>query len=474
MKKFYFAALCIPLSAGGVLGQNTNSIGSREFPIARAIEVYEHSRHTAPAEASGVRADTIWSDSFNDASNWTIAHEGPVNVDWQIGVDLMNTGDFPTQPVESTTASDGYAMLDSDAGNNNTTELEFAHMTTAQPINLEAYTNVVLTFQMFYRQFTNDRPLIQISTNNMDWLTYNDLPSGTPIADFDVDAQPNIFDPLPGFAQGDILSNPHMVSINISSVAGSAQEVWVRFLWAGLWGYSWFVDDVAIIEQAPNDVWIDYGYVANNQEGIEYGRMPASNIGSELYVGGQVTNFGIQAQNNIELTVELEDSNGGMIGSTTFNEPSMESATSVMFDGSISVPTLSEGLYTVTYTLTSDEEQDGEEFGNNVEIRYFEVTSSLYSLDVIDVVPEEDLLLSAYGTNSFEGSSDGFQVMTMYDVNAPLTVYGIDVLLASGTVAGGEITGMILDTMDVFAVPPVLSNNLAISDFHPVTQTDVD
>src|SRR5690606_37380450 len=195
-----------------------------------------------------LRADTIWSDTFDSASDWVIADDGPVNVDWQIGVGLENSGGYPTNPVESTTAADGYAMLDSDAGNNSSTNYEFSHMTTANPIDLSAYPNAVLSFQTFYRSFTNERPLIQVSTNNTDWLTYSDV-AGSLISDFDITPYPGVYDAFPGFTQGDVLPNPHTVFINISDAAGGASQVWVRFLWVGLWGYSWFVDDVVILEQ---------------------------------------------------------------------------------------------------------------------------------------------------------------------------------------------------------------------------------
>jgi hypothetical protein len=465
MNKLYASVICASL-VGSSFAQGTSMNGGRSLPLARSAQ--QPLEAPAPAaETGGPRATVIWSNTFSNPSDWSIGHNGPVNVDWQIGVGLTNSGDYPTVPVNSTTQADGYAMVDSDAGNNNSSNYEYAHMTNVDPIDLSDYPNVILTFETFYRRFTDERPFIVVSTNNTDWPT-----NLTPASD--ISGMNNVFDVFPGFTQGDVLSNPHHVFINISEAAGGADQVWVRFLWVGIWGYSWFVDDVAILEQPENDMWLNFGYVANNDLGIEYGRIPASNVGSKLYVGGQFTNFGTQVQTNATLTIELSGPGGNVIGTTEESVPAMNSSEVYAMDATIPVGALTPGLYTVTYTLVSDQEQDGDEFENNVIVRRFEVSNEIYGIDFIDVVEEDELLLTSFGTNSFTGNPDGFIVMTAYDVNAPLTVFGLQVMLANGTVAGGLVTGLLLDTVDVLNDPPVLSDAVATSDPYTLTQQDVN
>lgn len=189
--------------------------------------------------SSAAAQTVVWSDDFSDPGNWVLAHDGPVALDWQIGVGLVNTGDFVTEPVQSTTAANGYAMLDSDGFSNATTDQESSHMTTAVPIDLSACPNPVLRFETNFRNYAPTRCFVVVSTTNTDWpaLTANAGPST------------NVF-PLfadIGFNQG--TENPRTVLVDIGGAVSGASTVWVRFHWTGLYGYSWFVDDVAVLDE---------------------------------------------------------------------------------------------------------------------------------------------------------------------------------------------------------------------------------
>jgi hypothetical protein len=85
---------------------------------------------------------------------------------------------------------------------------------------------------------------VVISTNNTDW------PALEPLTD--VSGMPNVFHVWPGMAQQDAVDYPTLKSIDISDVAGGQPTVWVRFHWTGTWGYSWFVDDVALLPLPAN------------------------------------------------------------------------------------------------------------------------------------------------------------------------------------------------------------------------------
>src|SRR5690349_15598698 len=104
MNKQYTLAAALVLTAGAVMAQSgvTHELSARK---QRA----EAAPRTTPTQAPELRGSAIWSDDFSNPSNWTINHDGPVAVDWQIGVGLENTGDYPTPAIESTTASNGYA-----------------------------------------------------------------------------------------------------------------------------------------------------------------------------------------------------------------------------------------------------------------------------------------------------------------------------------------------------------------------------
>lgn len=86
----------------------------------------------------GCTGAAIWSDDFSNASTWVIDHDPfDSNLDWEIGI--VGTGGFaPIDTIQSTTQSNGYAMVDSDeyGGENGGTEIEDSWITTADSIDL--------------------------------------------------------------------------------------------------------------------------------------------------------------------------------------------------------------------------------------------------------------------------------------------------------------------------------------------------
>jgi hypothetical protein len=135
---------------------------------------------------------------------------------------------------------------------------------------------------------------------------------------------------------------------------------------------------------------------------------------------------------------------------------------------------LATGVYTATFTATSAEDDQDTNLANNVFLRAFAISEDRYSLDGIDNHPEGYEVLNSLGTNSFEGAEDGLQVMTYYEVIAPLDVYGIEIIPANGTVLGGFIVANILDTADVFAATPILNNPIVESETYDLVQSDLN
>ncbi|MBK6753595.1 MAG: hypothetical protein IPG69_08355 [Flavobacteriales bacterium] len=116
MRKFYTSAFALMLLGGSASAQTTTA-GSGHIPAKRQAQNSVHRSH--PTATSNVDRVVIWSDDFSVPSTWTTAIEpGAFPLGWQIGVGLENTGSYPTDPIESTTAANGCAMFDSDGGNN--------------------------------------------------------------------------------------------------------------------------------------------------------------------------------------------------------------------------------------------------------------------------------------------------------------------------------------------------------------------
>ena len=188
----------------------------------------------------------IHSDDFSNPGNWVIDHDQTAcSLDWQIGSNSC-TGSYPTADILSTTASNGWAMIDSDAygGATGGTEVEDCWLTMATPVDLNGYPNVNVEFESNYRSYNSELPYIVVGIGdgqgNVIW------PDLDPLTD--ISLMTNVFIPFPGYASGDATTNPELIAVNISSAlvgltSIELADIYIRFHWTGTWGYAWFIDD---------------------------------------------------------------------------------------------------------------------------------------------------------------------------------------------------------------------------------------
>lgn len=452
MKKIYASTLVLSVAiSGNVLAQTRTAQPGAGITNRPSLDP---AMPIGPAN-SGERSQVLWEDDFDSAADWTVGYDGNIALNWQIGIGLTNTGDFPTQPINSPTQANGYAMLDSDGFNNSTGVPEASHMTNAAPFSTLGYPNVVLEFQTFYRKWTNEECYIVVSTNNTDWPVLDpNSTDGGPI--------PNVYEAFPGMEVQAVIQNPTRVRINISDYAGDQAQVWIRFYWAGEWGYSWFVDDVQVIEQPAYELIMEDGYLSSTGDGEEYGRIPAQHLEPTMLVGGNYNNFGVEAVTNANVSLNVT-------GPTPFSAmgtaSDLASAASGLMDQVETLPNggaLGDGMYNATFTLSSDNDGDEEDLTNNVYLRNFEVNSMMYTLDGIDNHPTGYQALGSLGSNSFTDAADGLIMFNYYPMAVSQMVYGMEFLLTASSVAGGYVICSVYDTT-------IVDNNLLA----PLYQTDV-
>lgn len=374
------------------------------------------------------KAIPIWSNTFNNPSDWVMTNTSqPIPWDWVI---TTNQGAIPNaapslQPFMSTTANDGFALIDSDGqpGNVDGDGAIIAEITNAIPIDLSLYPNVVLQYQHSYRWWQDTRGVRVSGDGGLTWTDYE-------------------VTNLSGYPNDQNSENPTIETINISAVAGGSNNVLVQFYYNDndFWGWYWVVDDVQILEQPDNDIQLLSAWFAGqNNEGVEYGRTPTNHLESNHLVGGQVFNFGVNTQTNVVLNSDYT------VFNYSSNTAALLSGDTVILE-STETPSLPVGIYNGTYTVTSTEETAGTAFGNNVYLRSFEVTTDMYSVDGIGVYPASIEDHNVIGTNSFNGSDDGMYVAALYSLKQSDMVSGIRVMLHSSTQPGGDIYGSILDT----------------------------
>ena len=436
MKKIYLSILSVAVAVGA-----NAQLKNQDGPVKRSRNAISE---IAPSHANNVQKSVpIWSNTFGNAADWVVGHDATAcSLDWTIGTNSC-AGSFPIDDIVSTTASDGWAMVDSDnyGGASGGTEVEDSWITMANPVDLTGFSNVVVEFETFYRNYSSENTYIVVGVGDgAGNVTWPDLDPAT-----DISAMNNVFYANPNVGNGDITNNPEVRQVNISPAlvglsAAQSADIYVRFHWTGTWGYAWFVDDVNILEQPLDDIQILSSWVVGvTNEGIEYGRTPIDNLDTDWTIGSSVFNFGVNDQTNVALTADF--------GAFSSNSASalIESDTTRTLENT-ETPTLPVGIYNGTYTAVSSGESSGAYFGNNVGLRSFEVTTNLYSLDGIDVHPAAELDLTSMGSNSFTGAEDGLILAAMYHFKVATEITSLQVMLATGTVEGAEIYGSIIDT----------------------------
>jgi hypothetical protein len=452
MKKIYSFAL-VMLSC--VVAQAQSNIA----PAARKVQYQEfQNRNNTAASAD---RDIIWQDDFSVPANWIIAHDGTFNSDFEIGPGLLSAGQYGTPAIESTTAANGYAMYNSDGFNNSAgVAYEQAHITTATPIDLTAYPNVVIDFETQYRRFTDEQTWMIISTDGT-FPTLDD-----PL--LDISTLPNVYRVWEDgeLTQSVSPGNPTVRSFNISEIAGGASQVWVRFQFTGIWGYAWYIDDVKIYEQYQHDAKIFNAYVSSTGTGEEYARIPENQVPAEMNIGCMVKNLGYEAMTNVTVNIDMD----GAV--STYSQAELLPGDTLMVDDYVAAAAAL-GLHNVSYTVTSDQTATDGDPSNDAAARYYEVTSAIgiYSMDGLGVHPTGTEVLTALGTNSFTDNADEIMLMTYYQLQESADLISVRVELASTTVAGGDILIQIHDTLDIFS--DVVDNALGYSEQYTVTEADV-
>lgn len=138
-------------------------------------------------------------------------------------------------------------------------------------------------------------------------------------------------------------------------------------------------------------------------------------------------------------------------------------------DEMVDLPTLPEGIYDVSFTVSSNEAGSEANIANNTVLRQFAIDEDVYALDGIDVYDANDL--TAMGSTSFNGAADGLEIMTYFQLAVATTIYGVSAELAGGTEVNSAVLVSLHDTAAVYA--DNLNTPLAQSDVVTVTAANL-
>jgi hypothetical protein len=170
-----------------------------------------------------------------------------------------------------------------------------------------------------------------------------------------------------------------------------------------------------------------------------------------MRVGGTFINFGYEDMTNVTVAMELRDGSENLVVDASTNPVGMAAGTDGTMDQSVNLPALGDGFYTGSFLVAAAETDSEEDQTNNSYLRRFEVTPLRYSLDGLGNHPEGYESTTSTGSNSFLEDPDGLMLFTYYPIRQSITVYGLEVALASNTVEGGFMIASMHDTASVLA-----------------------
>lgn len=305
MKKIYLILGLVAI-AGQSLAQAP--ISSMNYPSLKTTKYksFIESSSAKPTTTHQEKGITLWSNTCDNAADWTFTNTSvPAGGNWSV-----QTGPYtaaiqsgtPFTQFESTTAADGYLMINSDAigGADNNGTPTICEATIAVPAGtLTTYPFVSLKFQHNYRWWQDTRGVRVSGDNGANWTEFEITNNA-------------------GFPNLQSSANPESELINISAIAGGAAEVLVQFYYNDndIWGWYWAVDDVEIVETDEFDLAVTglhWGSLGTYGARLPYYQVPVNQIAA-IDLGGRVTNFGYG--NQTDVVFSIEETVSGFTGSS--------------------------------------------------------------------------------------------------------------------------------------------------------------
>tara|TARA_B100000768_G_scaffold179942_2_gene198742 strand:+ start:761 stop:2731 length:1971 start_codon:yes stop_codon:yes gene_type:complete len=451
MKHFYTAALAVLLTTA-VTAQGLMPIANKTAN-QRRLEAFN-----TPTQ---VDRDVIWSHDCNidSCSTWTFGNGSAIaGSPWE-DIDLNfecttegpagpynqwagGTGDFSAaSPLNSTTAANGLLIVDSDLfgadANYDAAWIENSWAQTANSIDCSSLEFVSISLETRYRCWDNgasddsEKCLIEISRDGVNWPNIETFAEIDGTVDYgDGELVASRWEVFPGYGTGDGSDNPSLVEFDITSAAGGQEQIWVRFRWAGTWGYSWEIDDIQMYETPGNDLRID-NYVSYTDYfttgTYEAGVFAAGQL-SELQAAAKVYNVGYLDQEGSTLALDVNGNEVGASDPITISYQT-DDTLRVVYD-------MSEvGTYDLTYAVSATNEDENPE--NNTTTQSFEVSNLHYGRD------------NGTMNAAFPGeATDDFIALAPYDIFEDVTVYAIDVAIVAGSDDGTPVIAHLFDGAD--------------------------
>ena len=391
--------------------------------------------------SSAAPAPPFWSNTFSNPSDWTMVdliYGGLQN--WVIST-TGPVGSFSAGlgAISSTSASDGFAMYDSDALNSSYSPQE-AYIQYNGTVDCSSYPYVNIEFESYHRKF-RDSIFVEVSIDGINWDRY------------EVHA---------GQATNTTTANPEFVSVNVSATAGSQPAVYFRFKYEGEWDYAWMIDDVSFAETPNNYVTIDdevfggwwIGYNGSGGIGCDYTFNPLSQLAANPYkIEAVIRNAGVAPQ-NMTLHAEAFDQITNSVYSSTSNSQYLTASQQDTFAVNNTFSPTALGLYELRMWGV------GDSANTDTSTKQTIVTQYSYGKD-----------LNTYqGSYILGNATRENHVTSFFDIYANENLYSVDLYVAPWSIPGSQIYGVIYEGDPGGGNPIYLDQ----TDDHTITNADLD
>jgi len=400
MKKIYLSLFSL-IAATGAMAQKAPAV----YPMKKSYD-FQDAAPKNNISSGSEKAITLWTNDFSVPSQWSRVDNstGPASGDnWVIGT-TAPSGLYPIDPIESTTAANGFALFDSDLMCSNN---QNADVRIIAPIVTTGNPNVSLRFESFYRKFEGECYVIA----SADGVTWTQFP-------IHQELEVNV-----------ATANPVNMMVNLSSVIGNVPTAYVGFRYIGGCDYAWMVDDVKLVTTDDYDLqlaglyWGSEGYWGPR---LPYYQVPPSQVAPVIF-GGAIQNFGANTQTDVVFTAAIP--------SAAFTSSSAASTfTPNEFDtldvaATFNLPTTI-ASYVVNATVTSGA-LDATPLDNVLAPVTFAVTPHTYARE------------SGVMTGGVLNGGDEYEAGNIFDIRNDIELKGIDVYIHPNTNVGAEFYGTV-------------------------------
>ena len=378
MKKQFYLMLGLCLSTSIILAQTSKQqsqyIG-KMGTVASPTNQESDKNDVAVAKGSAVE---IWSNGFEDPSQWLIYDESTPALGWEIIDDVTASPVAALNPIMLTGADNGFAFVNGDPAGDGSVQDAWIEFDGDIPLNGAQF--ISLQFENVSRNYLTTYSVEFSTDGGLSWI------------------------PQPVNEQLTIntnTANPEVFNINVSDLIAGNETIRLRFRFQADWGWFWAIDDIQLIETPPYDAVLSAAYfdeyilLEQDEEGyldtdyiqnIEYNEYRVNHVRPLSFVG-EVGNSGSSNLTNVTFKAIVTTPAGveefvsdPPLASLAPNESQFIVIENVLLDAFSGAGTV--GDYSVDFEINHDNDAEDALPDNNIgETKFFSVNTERMAND---------------------------------------------------------------------------------------------